>query len=387
MDTMDRRRFIKNSFMGASLLAASPLAALSQDAAPSRDEKPRLITRRLGKTGIELPIVSFGVMRADNPGLVKAALAAGIKHVDTAHGYQHGNNETMLGEVLKDYPRDSYVISTKVPPNDNATFMADFELSLKRLKLDYVDILYVHGVSSEAEVLSQTTLETVRAIKASGKARHIGVSTHKNEPDVIRAAVKSGFYEVVLTSINFRQNHYAEVKKAIAEAAEAGLGIVAMKTMAGGFHDKERTKPINCVAALKWVLQDPNVTTSIPGVTTFDMLNENAGVNYDLAMTETEKSSLAPGKAEGGLYCPGCSHCSGQCAKNLPVPDLMRAYMYAYGYRDAGMAQDVVRAAGVGGNPCGDCGSCTVDCPKKFDLPGRIGDIARLASVPREFIA
>jgi len=387
MDTMDRRRFIKNSVMGASFLAAAPLSALSQEKKPAPDEKPKLITRRLGKTGIELPIVSFGVMRADNPGLVKAALAAGMTHLDTAHGYQHGNNETMLGEVLKDYPRNSYIISTKVPPNDNDTFVADFELSLKRLKLDYVDILYVHGVSSESEVLSPETLETVKAIKASGKARHIGVSTHKNEPEVIRAAVKSGFYEVVLTSINFKQNHYPEVKKAIAEAAEAGIGIVAMKTMAGGFHDKERTKAINCVAALKWVLQDPNVTTSIPGVTTFDMLNENAWVNHDLAMTETEKSSLAPGKSEGGLYCPGCSHCSGQCAKNLPVPDLMRAYMYAYGYRDAGMAQEVVQAAGVKGNPCGDCSSCTVDCPKKFDLPGRISDIARLASVPREFIA
>ena len=87
---------------------------------------------------------------------------------------------------------------------------------------------------------------------------------------VIQAAIDSGVYEVVLTSVNFKQDHYPAVKEAIAKAAKAGIGIVAMKTMAGGFHDKERKQPINCKAALKFVcrmkilrLQFPEIQTLI----------------------------------------------------------------------------------------------------------------------------
>ena len=388
MDTMDRRHFMKSSVMGASLslLSSSPLTAITRQAGPSPGAQGKVITRPLGRTGIELPVVSMGVMRADNPALVRAALESGMKHLDTAHGYQKGNNETMLGELLKDYPRDSFVISTKVPPDAKDAFLANLDLSLKRLRMEYVDILYVHGLTAGDDVLSPSTLDALRAARESGKARHIGVSTHRNEPEVIRAAIRSGVYEVVLTSVNFKQDHYPDVKKAIAEAAAAGVGIVAMKTMAGAFHDKERTKPINCKAALKWVLQDPNVTTAIPGITAFDQLAENAGVNHDLAMTEEEKSSLVPGKSEGGLYCPGCSGCTDRCTKGLPVPDIMRAYMYTYGYRDARMAQDLLAGLRIAGDPCGECEECTVGCPRGFDVPRRVRDITRLTSVPAEFL-
>ncbi len=388
MDTMDRRQFIKSSVMGASvsLLSASPLTSIAGQAAPSHVAQGKILKRPLGRTGIELPVVSMGVMRADNPALVRAALDSGMRHLDTAHGYQKGNNETMLGEVLKDYPRDSFVISTKVPPDAKDAFLANLDLSLNRLHMDHVDILYVHGLTAGDDVVSPSTLEALKAARESGRARHVGVSTHRNEPEVIRAAVRSGVYEVVLTSVNFKQDHYSEVKKAIAEAAAAGVGIVAMKTMAGGFHDKERTKPVNCKAALKWVLQDPNVTTAIPGITTFDQLTENAGVNYDLVMTEDEKSSLIPGKSEGGLYCPGCPGCTDRCVKRLPVPDIMRAYMYTYGYRDARMAQDLLLGLRIAGDPCGECEACTVGCPRGFNVPARVRDVARLSSVPAEFL-
>lgn len=374
--------------MGASLslLSSSPLTTIARGTGPSPGAQGKLITRRLGKTGIELPVVSMGVMRADNPALVRAALESGMRHLDTAHGYQKGNNETMLGEVLKDRPRDSFVISTKVPPDAKDAFLENLDLSLKRLQMEYVDILYVHGLTAGDDVLTSSTLEALRAARESGKARHIGVSTHRNEPEVIRAAVRGDVYEVILTSVNFKQDHYPEVKKAIAEAAAAGIGIIAMKTMAGAFHDKERTKPVNCKAALKWVLQDANVTTAIPGITTFDQLTENAGVNTDLAMTEEEMSSLVPGKSEGGLYCPGCPGCTDRCTKGLPVPDIMRAYMYTYGYRDARMAQDLLAGLRIAGDPCGECAECTVGCPRGFNVSARVRDITRLTSVPAEFL-
>ena len=131
---LDRRGFLKSSALGASaaMFSASPLASIAGRWTHRQKTDKQLITRRLGNTGIELPVVSMGVMRSDNPELVRAALAAGMRHLDTAHSYMEGNNESMLGGVLKDYPRSSFVISTKVPPMDAASFLGRRGRALRR---------------------------------------------------------------------------------------------------------------------------------------------------------------------------------------------------------------------------------------------------------------
>ena len=388
MHRLNRRSFIKGSVLGAStaILAAPALSSISTQLEKSGKSEKKFISRRLGKTGIELPVVSMGVMRADNPALVRAALQSGIVHLDTAYGYQKGKNESMLGEVLKDSPRSSFIIATKIPPDDKDVFLSKLETSLERLKMKYVDILYLHGATSRDAVLSPDAIEALKAAKASGKARHVGVSTHRNEPEVIQAAIDSGIYEVVLSAINFKQDHYPELKEAIARAAQAGIGIIGMKPMAGAFHDKERTKPVNCKAALKWVLQDPNVTTTIPGITTFDHLKENVSVNEDISLTESEKNDLAAGQAEGSLYCQGCEECMPQCRKMLPIPEIMRAYMYTYGYADASLGRTLLTGLNVEENPCRDCRTCTIECAKGFAIREKIADVSRLVSVPEEFL-
>ena len=204
-----RRNFLKSAIIGAS----GTIAGASTIASPGKisdSENPEIITRKLGNTGIELPVVSMGVMRADNPNLVRAALKAGIKHFDTAHGYQGGNNEVMLGEVFKEYPRDSFVIGTKIGPDhyDRTTgtygpgltkesIIEKFETSLERLQMDYVDILYLHGGRSEKQILNEIVTDALTEIKKQGKARHLGVSTHSNEPDVIQTIIDGNIYEIV----------------------------------------------------------------------------------------------------------------------------------------------------------------------------------------------
>jgi predicted aldo/keto reductase-like oxidoreductase len=342
----------------------------------------------------------MGVMRADNAALIPAAMQAGIVLFDTAHGYQHGRNEEMLGEVFKDYPRNSFIVATKVPPEEvdirtgflkpgstSNAFLEKLDLSLNRLKLDHVDILYLHGITTREAALYPSMLEAVREAKKSGKAKHVGMSTHKNEPAVIQAAIDSGVYEVVLTSLNFRQDHYQEMKRVIAKAAEAGIGIIAMKTMAGGFYDKEKKKPINCKAALKFVLQDEHVTTAIPGITNFDQLAVNASVNEDVALTDEERADLVVGKDVGGLYCQGCERCTPDCPKGLPIPEIMRAYMYTYGYGNVEMAHSLLSSLDLPKHPCIDCGTCTAQCAKGFAVSERVGDITRLLDVPSEFLS
>ncbi|RLD31761.1 MAG: oxidoreductase, partial [Bacteroidetes bacterium] len=96
----NRRGFLKSSVIGATGLVAgqSVLAGTPGKYLLEEEKKGKIIYRTLGRTDIKLPIVSMGVMRADTPNLVRAALAKGVTHLDTAHGYQNGKNEEMLGE-------------------------------------------------------------------------------------------------------------------------------------------------------------------------------------------------------------------------------------------------------------------------------------------------
>jgi uncharacterized protein len=402
-----RRSFLKNGLIGAAGLAASSALPSSLTAGQKAFKAPAgkakesgFITRKLGKTGITLPIVSMGVMNSNNENLIKAALDAGIVHLDTANGYQRGTNETVIGKVLQGRPRDAYFLATKVPgePRDRQTgnfsaettgdaWLRNFDISLQRLGLEYVDIIYLHNVQTREAVLFEPLMKALESVKKAGKARFIGVTSHSNEHDVIRAALEAKIYDVVLSGYNFRKTNLAELDAAIAEAAKAGIGIIAMKTLAGGYWDRARTEPINVKAALKWALSNLNITTAIPGMTSFDQLELNLQVMTDFKLTDQEKADLKLGapQASGGLYCQGCNECSGQCPKNLPIPSLMRGYMYAYGYRNLGEAYDLVSSLGVPANPCADCSTCTVKCAMGFDVRERASALARLQAAPTEF--
>jgi len=408
---LERRDFLK---LGGAGIAASALSAgcatvaaerkpplpVPQAAAPEPAAKPAGPPRRmLGRTGIEVPVVSMGVMNADNPNLVRAALDGGMILLDTAHGYQDGRNEEMLGTVLPSRKRDSFVLCTKVyvstldrktglfsPETRGEEIEEKLAISLGRLGLDHVDVLYLHCQSQREGVLFEPLLRALEKVKKAGLARFVGVSTHKNEPEVIRAAVESNLYDVVLTSYNFRQDHHLEVQKAIGEAAAAGLGVVAMKTQAGIYWDKEKTAPINMKAALKWALRDANVHTSIPGFSTLEQLQADLEVLHNPALSPEDKLSLEDPQKLAGLFCQGCEQCLSPCAQHLPIPDLMRSYMYGHAYRNREAAQSLLLALDLPPSPCTDCRSCPVVCAKGFDVRERIRDIVRLRDVPREFL-
>jgi aryl-alcohol dehydrogenase-like predicted oxidoreductase len=403
---LKRRAFLKKGLTGLAAFGAVPAVLKSSPVAKTGAAPGRLapqansgtIVRTLGKTGLKIPVVSMGVMNADNPSLVREALDSGIFMLDTANGYQRGRNETMIGEVLKGRPRDSYMIATKVPganrdksmrdqPADAQIkiFLDNFDVSLQRLGLEHVEILYVHNVDQREHVLSEPMREALRRAKESGKARFVGVSTHSNQATVIRAAIEGGFYDVVLAAYNFRQDYREDLGKAMAEAAGAGIGIVAMKTQAGAFWDREKQQPINMTAALKWALNNPSVTTAIPGFTTFDQLKEDLTVLTDIKLTDKEIEDLRLGEPVQGLYCQQCGQCEPGCAQGLPIPSLMRSYMYAYGYRNLQAAHELVTSLELPENPCGSCSTCVTRCAKGFDLPDRVKDIVRLRVMPGDF--
>ncbi|GAH18687.1 unnamed protein product, partial [marine sediment metagenome] len=243
---VDRKGFIKKSLAGAAgiAFAGSARASLYHPEPSLQQPERKIVYRTLGKTGLKLPVISMGVMNTDNPALIGAALDNGINHLDTAHGY---GNEEVIGGTLKGRPRDSFIIATKVhgikmdtPRETEKAFLDEFHLSLRRLGLDYVEILYLHGVgivTNRANTLYEPFLNVLQKIKKSGKARFVGVSAHRNQPEIIQAAIDSKVYDVVLAAYNFTYGNRGKVKQAIAKAAQAGLGIVAMKTLAGGYLD------------------------------------------------------------------------------------------------------------------------------------------------------
>lgn len=384
----NRRTFLKASLLGTAgaFFANNLVGAESIRSIHTKGRKGKVVRRKLGNTGLELPVVSFGVMRADNPNLVKAAMDAGVEHFDTAHGYQNGNNEKMLGEELKNYPRDSFTIATKVGSKDKKNFLEKLDTSLERLQMDHVDILYSHAVSSRDEVLSGEVLDALKTAKSQGKTRYIGVSTHSSEPEVIKAVIDGGIHDVILTAYNFTQNHKDEMTKRIEEASKAGIGIVAMKTMAGGRMGKDAGQKMHYQAALKWALNNPHVHTSIPGIISYEQLQENLEVMDNLNLSGEEKDFLYAASFEQGLYCNGCKECTETCRKSLPIPDMMRAYMYAYGYREVNKAKQELVAHGIEDNPCKNCTGCTATCRKGFNIPEKLADISRIAQVPDEFL-
>jgi len=402
---LDRRDFLKTGLTGLAAVGAVPAAVKSaalggQASGPAAAAPGKPIIRTLGQTGLKIPIVSMGVMNADNPAVVQAALEAGITFFDTAWGYQRGRNEQMIGEVIKGRPRDSFMIATKIPgPGRERSlqglsgdafekaFLARFDESLGRLGLDFVEILYLHNNTTAETVQDPAVIAALQKVKKAGKARFIGITTHGNEPAVIRATIAAKAYDVILTAYNFQKEYREDLRKAVAEAVGAGLGIVAMKTQAGAFWDRQKTQPINMRAALKWALNDPNVTTAVPGFTTFDQLKEDWSVVTDITLTPRELADLRLGEQVAGLYCQHCSQCLAGCPQGLPIPDLMRSYMYAYGYRNLRAAHELVGSLDLPEDPCGACSSCTAVCAKGFDLADRVRDISRLRAVPADFFA
>lgn len=176
--------------------------------------KPAMRYRRFGKTGLQLPVISCGGMRyqhkwqdvdpkdipVDNQANLEAcihrAVDLGIHHIETARGY--GTSEMQLGPVLAQFPRERLIVQTKVPPfADPAEFRRTFDKSMAYLRLDYVDLLALHGINN-AQLLDWSLrpggcLEEARKLQREGRCRFVGFSTHATTDLILKAVESDGF--------------------------------------------------------------------------------------------------------------------------------------------------------------------------------------------------
>jgi len=363
-ERIGRRKFLKrvsSAFVG---IAAVPIWKASR-AAEKLEKSTALEYRTLGKTGLKVTAVSMGVMNCSDPAVLLRAFDLGINFYDTADCYMHGRNEEMVGKAFEG-KRAKVFIQTKVHAHDEKKMRASVERSLRRLRTDYIDVLVWHGHSSPEEVSDPRLFEFMSNMKKEGKVRFTGFSAHSHMAPLLREAAKSNFHDVALVSYNF--THSKGLKEAVALAAQAGIGVVAMKTQAGGYK-KEKMGGLNPhQAALKYILRDQNISAAVPGVTTIEQIEECAAA-MGASFSNTNLSELKQYQSFlHGKSCTLCGGCEGECPHGVPRDDLLRAVMYYQGYEDDSLVRESLQTiAREDLQHCSDCPTCSVVCRRGLD--------------------
>jgi predicted aldo/keto reductase-like oxidoreductase len=282
-----------------------------------------------------------------------------------------GTNEEMMGKAFEG-KRQKVMIQTKVHVHDEKRMRSSIERSLRRLHTDYIDILLWHGHTSWEQVSDPILYEFMSKMKKEGKVRFTGFSAHSKMASLLREAAKSHFHDVALVSYNF--THSKDLKEAVALAVKSGIGIVAMKTQAGGYKKEKMRGFSPHQAALKYVLMDPNVSCAVPGVTTIEQIEECATV-MGASFTKGDLNELKQYQSFlRGRICTMCGGCIGECPYGVLRSDLLRVVMYYDGYQNDGLIEEALQKAKLlqNINLCSECPSCSVICRRGLDVKAQI---------------
>jgi hypothetical protein len=372
---INRRDFLKVGLAGttSALLGWEGLADAMQYASAESFVFPAPVYRTLGRTGLKIAIISFGAMLTPEPEVMKIAFDHGVNYVDTARRYMGGKNEEIVAKALKGM-RDKVYVATKISPASTSkeSIFKDVETSLKALETDYVDVIQLHNLTGrEDRIFNPEIRETLLRLKEQGKVRFFGITTHKNEAEVLHALAddKDRFFDTALVKYNFKSD--AQTKQAIARAAQANIGIIAMKTLAGGYATDVLGPFSPYQAAIKWVLQDQHITATIPGMRDLAQLRE------DIAVMRTRFGYLDNfilkryGAAVQPYYCHLCGKCEATCPKGVAISTINRCLMYAEAYKSPVLARSTYHEipSSLSASVCLDCSDCVARCINKLDIP------------------
>ena len=372
---INRRDFLKVGLAGttSALLGWEGLADAMQYASAEPFVFPVPVYRTLGRTGLKITMISFGAMLTPEPEVMKIAFDHGVNYVDTARRYMGGKNEEIVAKALKGN-RDKVYVATKISPASTSkeNIFKDVETSLKALETDYVDVIQLHNLTGrEDRIFNPEIREALVRLKEQGKVRFFGVTTHKNEAEVLHALAddKDRFFDTALVKYNFKSD--AQTRQAIARAAQANIGIIAMKTLAGGYATDALGPFSPYQAAIKWVLQDKHITATIPGMRDLAQLRE------DIAVMGTRFGYLDNfilkryGAAVQPYYCHLCGKCEATCPKGVAISTINRCLMYAEAYKSPVLARSTYHEipSSLSASVCLDCSDCVARCINKLDIP------------------
>lgn len=374
---MNRRTFLKTGLVGATsaLVGGSAIADAAQRYASAEPFVfPTPVYRTLGRTGLKVTVVGFGAMLTTEPEVMKTAFDHGINYVNTARVYMRGKNEEILGKALKGLREKVYVATNVLPPSSSKKdIVRDVEASLKALETDYIDLIQLQNADPERMSFPETR-EAMAELKKQGKVRFFGVTTHKNQAEVLNTVVndRERFFDTALVAYNFKSDK--EIGEAIDRAAKAGIGIIAMKTQAGGYAPEALGSASPHQAALKWVLRNPNVTTTIPSMKDLTQVKEDISV-MGMPFRKADGNVLRSyGAAVQTDYCGLCGKCEGTCPKGVEISTINRSLMYAEGYKDRELALSTYRGipSSVSASACLDCSACAARCVNGLRIPAKM---------------
>jgi predicted aldo/keto reductase-like oxidoreductase len=373
MANVSRRNFFKaltSGVLGLGL-AKKVKPSLKDTSASQSGSSPIKIQKynTLGKTGIKVPDVSCGAISFFEPNVLRYAYELGVTNFDTAEGYMRSKSETFIGQALKEV-RDKVTITTKHPFSSRKKITKEsvtkrLEASLKRMQTDYIDIAMVHQANDLAILENEEIRSAYSQMKKEGKIRFTGFSTH-NPTLTMKQALDSDFAQVVLFIYNHMEGK--EIEPLIKQVHQKGIGTVAMKIFAGGKQGNLKSLVSQEVsypqAAIRWVMNNPNVDCCIPTMSSYSHVEEYVAASGKPLGRADLKMIAAYQRQANDQYCRvSCQDCLSSCPDNVAVNDILRYKMYFEDYRMERDAMGYYAELEESTKPL-DCSNCSGHCEK-----------------------
>ncbi len=344
--------------------------AVESDAPKTTQVKdyPHVPRTKLGKTGIDVPVLSLGTMfnLVDSQIILRSTLNYGVNYWDTANVYAGGNSELGIGKYLSNNPevrKDLFIVTKAKGAFTKEAMEEKLQLSFDRMKTNYVDLHYFHDLQDPA-LLTDEIRGYAEDAKKRGLIRFFGFTTHKNMAKCLAAGAKLDWIDVIMTAYNFRLMQDAELQDAIDACHQANIGLIAMKTtgkttiprfkqaieteadkkLVEHFIQRGFTPEQACI---KLVLEDKRFSSACVQMDSVAVLTQNVAAVLDKTkLTPVDRDVLKEyAEATCSGYCPGCADI---CDAALPdalrpgrVSDIMRYLMYYNSYGDRDKAREL----------------------------------------------
>ncbi len=293
---MTRRKFIQSSAGAIAAVTAYGLIPTSDNITGLKETKPEILRRKLGKTGLEVSLLSFGggsqFLRNQNgewERVLESAIEGGINVFDTASSYTSASmnlegpkspdSEDRYGQLLASH-RNKIILSTKLESRDPGMAKSELEASLKRLKTDHVDILFIHAIlpTDNTSEIEKGLYKTMISLKESGMTKYIGFSSMDSAERSAELIEKLDF-DVVLLAMN-ATNHGNFINITLPAARKKNVGVIAMKALRDIVGKDATPKEL-----LEYVWSQEGVSSALVGHFGIKSLQENLQLAREFSKT------------------------------------------------------------------------------------------------------
>lgn len=329
--------------------------------------------------------------------MVDYAIAHGVNYFDTAFRYHEGTSETIIGNILKKYPRESYYLADKLPGFSISNFEnceSIFEEQLEKCGVEYFDFYLLHNVFDQNvdRFLDPQygVVEYLMSQKKKGRIHHLGFSTHASLGALKKfLSVYGECMEFAQLQINWLDWEFQHAKEKIELMQEHGIAVWVMEPVRGGnlarldVAFEERLKAMHSEWtmpewALRFVQSIDGIVVTLSGMSNMQQLQENIKTyNNRRILTEKEKKELMEiGRVITGdrtVPCTGCRYCVEHCPQGLDIPHLLRV-RNEFSVSNGGfiVASTVVSVTDLPLNKqpsaCIGCQNCEAVCPQGIHI-------------------